>query len=131
MIADRHSMRAWLISEKRMVEVLAIDYKTNLITCRWTDKRYHGTTTYKVAIEEVFLMQCTGVKDKKNKLIYEGDVLCNGDRIYQVEWHGNKKYLFAYTVNPFRQYDLWELNSPEIIGDIYRNSELPEQNESS
>ena len=71
---------------------------------------------------ELIWMQYTGLKDKNDKEIYEGDVLkfkngCMGIVIYEapswgVDWGGVKNFLGIF-------YD-----KTEIIGNIYENPEL-------
>ena len=82
------------------------------------------------ADKECTLMQCTGLKDKNGKLIYEGDICRNvkTNEIVSVCWHGTMagftwskpKYAHIYDFGElFRAYDKYE-----VIGNIYENEDL-------
>lgn len=80
------------------------------------------------------LMQCTGLKDKNGKLIYEGDVVIydwltplgkvwRDDGKHIVEWHD------GFTViGNIAGYDVkhGKTRNVEVIGNIYENPELLE-----
>ncbi len=79
--------------------------------------------------------QCTGLKDKNNKLIYENDILKSddGEESYMIRvkyFEDEAKYYIAYYVdNGDWEYNLDELEMQdlyqfEIIGNIYENPEL-------
>lgn len=65
--------------------------------------------------------QCTGLKDKNGKLIYEGDIVKNNKHMYQVEWYVN-----GFAVNDGYDY-LIDNEEWEIIGNIHENPELLEK----
>ncbi len=81
------------------------------------------------------LMQCTGLKDKNGKLIYEGDIMSwKAGTIWQIKWKYGGFWLWQET--GYREY--WaDPNSTgggrefrslqdeiEIIGNIYENPDL-------
>lgn len=66
--------------------------------------------------------QCTGLKDKKGKLIYENDIVTDGKEIGRIYW-----YKTGWAVTMFLwQHDPSEL---EVIGNIHENPELLEDKE--
>lgn len=84
-------------------------------------------------------MQCTGLKDKAGKLIFEADILRDSlkDKLYRVAWIGCRagfeiveilqKQSTGYTPPPGTMYlTNQSFNRFAIIGNIYENPELLE-----
>ena len=76
----------------------------------------------------VELMQFTGVKDKNDKEIYEGDIVefydpyTKSQHITEVIWDDNNcRYAMKYT---FVDFDFLITDEIEVIGNIYENPEL-------
>ena len=78
-------------------------------------------------------MQCTGLKDKNSKSIFEGDILKQPDGIIDYVYWDNGCYIHNGTAitnyDICYQGDTWakEVNTHEVIGNIYENKELLEE----
>ena len=118
--------RAWHKEEKIMGEVLGIDILHKEIFFSNENVDCYEHTDFK----DIELMEYTELKDKNNKEIYEGDI---------VTLH-NGKYKVMFNTEEARfvlRDDEFEMNIPftnnnnkrmEVIGNIYENSELMEDN---
>lgn len=69
------------------------------------------------------LMQYTGLKDKNDKEIYEGDIIVYPDGINTIGYEDGSfvRYFKESGHTPINQKDMLEI---EIIGNIYENPEL-------
>lgn len=108
-------------------------YKPLKIMYEFQEKDY----LYEFAEKENYvLMQCTGLKDKNGKLIYEGDILggiyhgyieyCDECKCFQLKV---KDYGCLACEGDLHWYELVEAeeqNELEVIGNIYENKELLE-----
>ena len=119
-----NKFRAWHKGKKIMGEVLGIDILHKEIffsngdvdCCGFADLKY------------IELMQYTGLKDKNNKEIYEGDILFEsfGERYYKVVFeNGSFRAEFEGDFDEY-SFDLIDVVAQgcEIIGNIYENPEL-------
>lgn len=88
--------------------------------------------------DEYTVMQCTGLKDKNGKLIYEGDIVKNNQNsLYSVEFaefEHQTKFCLKRVENPnyYPHISTWQgigyedQKTIEVIGNIYQNPELLE-----
>ena len=111
---DRFKFRAWDVELQGMSDSFTIQDLAYANMAGITPR--FGTDNY-------ILMQCTGLKDKHGKLIYEGDILD-----LQHEYDEQSGFVVGDSADGF--FDdvsyLGCFNQPEIeiIGNIYENPEL-------
>lgn len=77
--------------------------------------------------EDAEFMQYTGLKDKNNKEIYEGDILkgINYDINRPKEFIGTVEYNWNRFIVNAKGFPLYDINTTlEVIGNIYENPEL-------
>jgi len=80
-----------------------------------------------VTIKPDRVLQCTGLKDKNGKLIYEGDILQQPQLPHKVvcEWYKDGFWLNGFINGAKRELRNMH-NWYEVIGNIYENKELLE-----
>ena len=113
--------RAWLKEEKIIGEVLGIDILHKEIFFSNGDVDCYEHTDFK----DIELMQYTGLKDKNNKEIYEGDIFHIGSKkiLYVVEWIDCGLKGKQIRNGSWIGLDFWKKDI-EILGNIYENPEL-------
>ena len=84
------------------------------------------------SIDDEYLMQSTGLKDKNGKEIFEGDILDYRGRKALVRWHGSyASFIYRFVDELQKRNTEWKplylaYMKCEIIGNIYENPELLE-----
>ena len=131
---DRFKFRAWVKSENVMIQH------------REVIERAHLQFEDRLGQDNDIVMQCTGLKDKNGKLIYEGDIVYfkefhnrdDKDRGYGVVEFGDTTSGHGYTIgyclnlNKCKQKNLRPTGFHrgltghilEVVGNIYENPEL-------
>ena len=87
------------------------------------------------SIDDEYLMQSTGLRDKNGKEIFEGDILDYRGRKALVRWHGSyASFIYRFVDELQNRNTEWKplylaYMKCEIIGNIYENQELLEDKE--
>lgn len=77
-------------------------------------------------LDSIEIMQFTGLLDKDGHEIYEGDIVKNNDRVWEVYWDEAGYWAMAIIVPPNMRTgrNNVDAENSEIIGNIYQNPEL-------
>lgn len=115
--------RAWDKETKTMIEVSSINFEEHLILGGY----WEFGQTESIKFDEIELMQSTGLFDKHNKEIFEGDVVLVLDSTYTVFYDNERG---SYRLKPHD--DRWNVDymsnfshggNFEVVGNIYENKE--------
>ena len=85
---------------------------------------------FNVSINEIELMQSTGLFDKNNKEIFEGDIVEYKGRKAVIKWHGSyASFIYRFVDELKERVSEWHplflaYYYFEVIGNIYENKEL-------
>ena len=85
-----------------------------------------------VFVDNLVIMQSTGLKDKNGKEIFEGDILDYNGRKALVRWHGSyASFIYRFVDELQKRNAEWKplylaYMKCEIIGNIYENPDLLE-----
>ena len=122
--------RAWDKVNKKLKQVYSIDFDENGEIQSIKDEYTKPNEMYAMFEIEYFeLMQSTGLKDMKDTEIYEGDIVKNEyDEIYVVKWFDAGFHLEEKYNGGFDYFELHFGDNKEVIGNIYENPELLEDN---
>ena len=126
---DRFKVRLWDITEQKFIEVTEIDYYTDgeEVTV------YYDGDTFETILDEGylkagFLEQCTGLKDKNGKLIYEGDILHDLFKKSKFSVVQFDEETLGFNCGCHALFTYKYEKELEIIGNIHENPELLEGN---
>jgi uncharacterized phage protein (TIGR01671 family) len=131
MTSNRFRFRAWDKSFQKYCENVIVSTINEEITVY---ERLVNGNTLLIPSAHVVLEQCTSLKDKNGRMIYEGDIVKRHSKydeeesfvLLQVAWNNkNGRY-----ITTDKKYDTFTFSmfyySYEVVGNIHENSELLE-----
>ena len=125
--------RAWLKEEKKMVNVETMDFTDKSIQYLKKNEFINAYLLRRMIFDDIELMQYTGVKDKNDKEIYEGDILFFRDENMKcvVVWQDTAFIIKSIEIRKYSEKMYWIDDAEiccEIVGNIYENKNLLEEN---
>ena len=119
--------RAWDKDTKLLLDVNTIDYKKSVAICEHWE---FGETT-ELTFGDIILMQSTGLKDKHDVEIFEGDIVdfrvfnqaISG--VYQIKRARSGEWRMDNSIQG--RVLVFSFGDVEVIGNIYENPELMEE----
>lgn len=133
---DRFKFRVFISDKKNSKNSLTGMFKVHSLhtgTNKAIITSLYGNCSIK--LENNILMQCTGLKDKNGKLIYEGDIVRYKDEVYnlcigRIEWDNAHYELQYYTGGNYGWFShilcIKHIKNIEVIGNRYENPDLLE-----
>ena len=137
---DRFKFRVWDKIHKRYIYCdfagyCSVDYlgkgeKRIVFMPSGVEQIKNGKPLLYAKEDEAKIEQCTGLKDKNGKLIYEGDILQDSEQKILVKYDVNRHcFMFEYqdtrAYKPICDIDVLSGNF-EVIGNIHENEDLLE-----
>ena len=119
--------RAWDKENEKMMKVSSLSLENKEIAVR------ENGTYHFFRMQNLELMQYTGLKDKNDKEIYEGDILFFRDENmkYVVVWQDTAFMTKSIEIRKYSEKMCWLDDTEiccEIVGNIYENKKLSEEN---
>lgn len=123
---DRFKFRVWNIENKNYIYDAIYAYDGNNYDGKDNDGWIYYFGEYIDRNNEYIVEQCTGLKDKNGKFIYENDLIkiSGFDRIFQVVWLEEPAcWGFKHQKDTSALYFMQGVEK-EIIGNIHENKDL-------
>lgn len=136
---NRFRFRVWFTPDYQEPEMIYDAEQTYDNRCQNKGSYHHWYFGEILEDKDCIVMQCTGLKDKNGKLIYEGDILggtygnlyihyCDSCKQFQLKANDYGCMACEGDVHWYELVESEDENELEVVGNIYQNPELLEDN---
>lgn len=102
-------------------QVILIKDNENLLRVNYLEENMWTSEIYAIEVDASTICQCTGLKDKNGKWVWENDIV-------KYDWGGTRIDFIEYQppIFTYSKSMRWNLQQDEVIGNIFDNPELLE-----
>lgn len=112
--------------------VILIKDNENLLRVHYLEENMWTAEIYAIEVDASTICQCTGLRDKNGKLIWENDIVRDAHGNFYAVFYYNNYYRFSWICGKSdvflvgTMWNLWSFHSfeVEVIGNIFDNPEL-------
>lgn len=117
---DRFKFRVW---DKKHNEYTPSNMISTLLYFGHRDEFHIEFECFSTFADDLIIEQYTGLKDNCGNLIYEGDIIGDGEDDYVIKWDSNRTMFVAEDIDT--SYNIEDVLDPTIcvIGNIHEQAE--------
>lgn len=123
-MSDRFKFRAWDKTENAYIEDAQFTYDDGCEGGMGSFRHY----SFRDLLEDknCIVEQCTGLKDKNGKLIYENDLIKIDDDVAVIKWSDYYARFMLESSEDIFDFETIYAEECEVIGNIHENADLLE-----